>query len=43
LHARYTYNWKGKKSAIFSIIGFAAVLFTYFGVNYLIVGLHSYV
>jgi len=42
LHARFTRDWKGKKAAILSIVGFAAVLFTYFGVNYIISGLHSY-
>jgi len=42
LHARFTRDWKGRKAALLSIFGFAAVLFTYFGVNYLISGLHSY-
>jgi cytochrome c-type biogenesis protein CcsB len=42
LHARFTRDWRGKKAAILSIVGFAAVLFTYFGVNYIISGLHSY-
>ena len=42
LHARFTKDWRGRKAAILSIIGFAAVLFTYFGVNYIISGLHSY-
>jgi len=42
LHARLTRDWKGRKSAILSIVGFSAVIFTYFGVNYLISGLHSY-
>jgi cytochrome c-type biogenesis protein CcsB len=42
LHARITRDWRGKKAAVLSIIGFVAVLFTYFGVNYLISGLHSY-
>ncbi len=42
LHARFTRDWRGKKSAVLSIAGFTAVLFTYFGVNYLISGLHSY-
>ena len=42
LHARITRDWKGRKSAFLSIIGFVAVLFTYFGVNYLLAGLHSY-
>jgi cytochrome c-type biogenesis protein CcsB len=42
LHARLTRDWRGRKTAILSIAGFTAVLFTYFGVNYLISGLHSY-
>ncbi len=42
LHARLTRDWRGRKAAILSIIGFSAVLFTYFGVNYIISGLHSY-
>jgi len=42
LHARFTRDWKGRKAAVLSIIGFVAVLFTYFGVNYLLSGLHSY-
>ena len=42
LHARFTRGWRGKKAAILSIIGFCAVIFTYFGVNYLLPGLHSY-
>jgi len=42
LHARFTKDWRGRKAAILSIIGFAAVLFTYFGVNYIVSGLHSY-
>ena len=42
LHARFTKGWRGRKAAILSIVGFAAVLFTYFGVNYIISGLHSY-
>jgi cytochrome c-type biogenesis protein CcsB len=41
LHARMMRGWHGKKIAFLSIIGFTAVLFTYFGVNYL-PGLHSY-
>ena len=41
LHARMMRGWGGKRIAYMSIIGFAAVLFTYFGVNYL-PGLHSY-
>ncbi|MCJ7783134.1 MAG: c-type cytochrome biogenesis protein CcsB [Desulfobacterales bacterium] len=42
LHARFTRDWRGRKAAILSIVGFVAVLFTYFGVNYILSGLHSY-
>ena len=41
LHARLMRGWRGKRIAVISIVGFAAVMFTYFGVNYL-PGLHSY-
>ena len=41
LHLRITWGWYGKKIAWISILGFLAVLFTYFGVNFL-PGLHSY-
>ncbi|MBI5187702.1 MAG: c-type cytochrome biogenesis protein CcsB [Nitrospirae bacterium] len=42
LHARLTAGWRGKRAAILSIIGFAAVLFTFFGVNLLLKGLHAF-
>jgi len=42
LHTRTVMGWKGKRSAAIAIIGFLAALFTYFGVNYLLAGLHSY-
>jgi ABC-type transport system involved in cytochrome c biogenesis permease subunit len=42
LHLRIVAKWKGKSSAITSIVGFAAVLFTFFGVNFLLSGLHAY-
>jgi len=41
IHARLMHGWSGKRIAWISILGFAAVLFTYFGVN-LLPGLHSY-
>jgi len=41
LHARFMRGWHGNRIAVLSIVGFLAVLFTYFGVNYL-PGLHSY-
>ena len=43
LHTRIVMGWKGKRSAWIAIGGFLAALFTYFGVNYLLAGLHSYV
>lgn len=43
LHARLTYGWKGHRAAWMSILGFLAVLFTFFGVNLFLSGLHSYV
>jgi cytochrome c-type biogenesis protein CcsB len=42
LHARFTRGWRGKRIAWLAIIGFLAVFFTYFGVNFLLSGLHSY-
>ncbi|RJP83000.1 MAG: c-type cytochrome biogenesis protein CcsB [Desulfobacteraceae bacterium] len=41
LHARLMRGWRGNRIAVISLIGFMAVIFTYFGVNYL-PGLHSY-
>ena len=42
LHARFTRGWSGSRIAWLAIIGFLSVFFTYFGVNYLLAGLHSY-
>lgn len=42
LHLRLMKGWHGKRIAWISIIGFMAVMFTYFGVNFLLSGLHSY-
>ena len=42
LHTRLVKGWKGRKAAALAVIGFLAMLFTYFGVNYLLSGLHSY-
>lgn len=42
LHARILRGWKGRGAAWVSIIGFLATMFTLFGVNYLLSGLHSY-
>lgn len=42
LHARTMQGWRGKRVAWLSMLGFGCVLFTYFGVNFLLSGLHSY-
>lgn len=42
LHARITRGWVGKRAAILSVIGFAATIFCYLGVNLFLSGLHSY-
>jgi cytochrome c-type biogenesis protein CcsB len=42
LHARNMQGWRGPRVAWLSVTGFACVLFTYFGVNFLLSGLHSY-
>jgi cytochrome c-type biogenesis protein CcsB len=41
LHARYTLDWRGRRAAILAIVGFAAVLFTYVGVDFLIPQIHG--
>ena len=33
LHGRLTIGWRGRRAAIFAIIGFACLLFTFLGVN----------
>jgi cytochrome c-type biogenesis protein CcsB len=42
LHARSTAGWAGPRSAWIAVLGFACLLFNFFGVNYLFVGNHSY-
>ena len=42
LHARLTRGWQGKTIALLAIGGFLSVVFTYYGVNFLLSGLHSY-
>ncbi|MBE1531677.1 c-type cytochrome biogenesis protein CcsB [Actinomadura algeriensis] len=42
LHARATAGWKGRKAAVLALIAFAALMFNFFGVNYMFSGLHSY-
>jgi len=42
LHARLVKRLRGRTTAVLGVAGFAATVFTYFGVNYLLSGLHSY-
>lgn len=42
LHGRLTVGWRGRKAAIFAIIGFIFLLFTYLGVNLLLGGQHTF-
>ena len=41
LHTRTLRGWRGTRSAVILLIGFGAVLFTYYG-NYFFGGLHAY-
>ncbi|MFO7749514.1 MAG: c-type cytochrome biogenesis protein CcsB [Desulfobacteraceae bacterium] len=41
LHGRLTSGWRGSRSAVFTIIGFAVLLFTFLGVNLFIGGHHQ--
>lgn len=43
LHQRLTMGMRRRRAAIMAIIGFSAVLFTLWGVTYLLGGVHSYV
>lgn len=42
LHQRFTVGWRGKRAAVMAIVGFCAIVFTLWGVSYLLGGLHSY-
>ena len=42
LHLRITRGWRGRRAAYFEVLGFAVVMFTFFGVTYLLPGLHAY-
>ncbi len=41
IHARLMRGWRGTKTAILLIVGFGAILLTFFG-NYIFSGLHAY-
>jgi cytochrome c-type biogenesis protein CcsB len=42
IHGRIAGLFRGTRSAIWGIVGFYAVLFTFFGVSFVLPGLHSY-
>ncbi len=42
IHQRFSAGWRGKRAAIMSVVGFASVLFTLWGVTYLLGSVHSY-
>ena len=42
LHAKYTRGWDGTRMSLASLVGFISVIITYYGVNFLLSGLHSY-
>ena len=42
LHGRLTIGWRGRRAAIFAIIGFLGLLFTFLGVNLLLSGEHTF-
>ena len=42
LHARATAGWRGRRAAVLALIGFAALLFNFVGINLWGGGLHSY-
>ncbi len=42
LHARGIRGWRGKRAAWLLTLGFAATLFTYYGVSFFVPSLHSY-
>ena len=42
LHTRLVKKLRGKESVVLALVGFLFTIFTFFGVNYLLSGLHSY-
>ena len=41
LHGRLVVGWRGRRAAIMAIIGFAVLIFTFVGVNFLLPGHHG--
>jgi cytochrome c-type biogenesis protein CcsB len=42
LHLRLSVGWRGKKAAILSIVGFAVIIFAFFGVTLILKGRHAF-
>jgi cytochrome c-type biogenesis protein CcsB len=42
VHQRITVGWRGRRAAVMAILGFSAVVFTLWGVTFLLGGVHSY-
>ncbi len=42
IHARMTRGWGGRRAAIYAIFGLLMVVFCFWGVNFLLSGLHAY-
>jgi cytochrome c-type biogenesis protein CcsB len=42
LHVRLIRGWRGKRAAILAILGFLVVLFTFFGVNFILKSKHVF-
>ncbi|MEJ2697804.1 MAG: c-type cytochrome biogenesis protein CcsB [Candidatus Sulfobium sp.] len=42
LHLRLTAGWRGRRAAILAIVGFVVVLFTFFGVNFILKSMHTF-
>jgi ABC-type transport system involved in cytochrome c biogenesis permease subunit len=42
LHGRLTIGWRGRRAAIFAIIGFLCLLFSFLGVNWFLSAEHSF-
>ncbi|MBC7631865.1 cytochrome c biogenesis protein CcsA, partial [Aeromicrobium sp.] len=42
LHARVTAGWKGRRAAVIALVGFATFVFSFYGVNLLFGGQHTY-
>lgn len=42
LHGRLVSGWRGRRSAVISIVGFLILIFSFVGVNFLVKGYHSF-